>query len=98
MRLAINIFVLLVVLTGIGSMLLYLNYGTVAPCSILRERIRQQAAREGGQFGTFIVTAIPDKVLDGLIAAQYGSLSPGHCINLLIHGVPQQRQPLGAAQ
>ncbi len=75
---------------SVAALVLYLDYGTVAPCGILRERIRQQAVREGGQLGSFVATAIPDNVLDGLIASQYGALTPGHCINLVVNGLPEQ--------
>ena len=88
MRLTVSILAVLGVL-GIAALVIYLNYGTVAPCGILRERFRQQAVREGGRLGGFVATAMPDNVLDGMIAAQYGALSPGHCIDLLLHGVPQ---------
>jgi hypothetical protein len=87
MRLTVSILIVLGVL-GIAAVVLYLDYGTVAPCGILRERFRQQAVREGGSLGGFVATALPDNVLDGLIAAQYGALSPGHCINLLVNGTP----------
>jgi hypothetical protein len=90
MRLAISILLLLVVALGVFGSVLYFKYGTVAPCDILRERIRQQAVREGGQLGSFVATAIPDNILDGLIAAQYGPLSPGRCVSLVVHGVPEK--------
>jgi len=54
--------------------------------------------REGGSLGGFIATALPDNVLDGLIAAQYGPLSPGHCINLLVNGAPGLQHDKGARQ
>jgi hypothetical protein len=88
MRVVVSAVVGLAVIVAIGAGLLYLDYGTVAPCGILRERIRQQAVREGGQLGGFLATALPDNVLDGLIAAQYGALSPGHCVTLLLNGTP----------
>lgn len=88
MRVAIGALAL-VAIVGIAVLGLYLHYGTVAPCGMLRERVRQQVAREGGQLGSFVVTAMPDNVLDGLIAAQYGALSPGHCLNLLVNGLPE---------
>ncbi|HUK61409.1 MAG TPA: hypothetical protein VLV50_19415 [Stellaceae bacterium] len=75
----------------IGVVVIYLNYGTLDACGILRERVRQQAVREGGQLGSFVATAVPDNVLNGLLAAQYGSLTPGRCIDLLLHGEPHAR-------
>jgi hypothetical protein len=95
MRLTVSALILLgiVAITGV---VLYLDYGTVAPCGILRERIRQRAVSEGGQLGGFLATAMPDNVLDGLIATQYGPLSPGRCISLLMKGAPEP--PRGAPQ
>jgi hypothetical protein len=95
MRLAISALILLG-LVAITGAVLYLDYGTVAPCGILRERFRQQVVREGGQLGGFVATAMPDNVLDGLIASQYGPLSPGHCVSLLVKGAPEP--PPGAQQ
>jgi len=79
---------ILVGVVAVAGVVLYLDYGTVAPCSILRERVRQQVVHEGGQLGSFVATAMPDNVLDGLIATQYGALSPGRCISLLVKGEP----------
>lgn len=86
---------LLVVVLGIGVGVLYLNYGTVRPCGILRERIRQQEMHDGGPVSRFLATEMPNKVLDGLIAAQYGPMTPGRCIDLLVNGLPSQ--PRGPA-
>lgn len=90
MRLIGSTVALLLVSAGVAATVLYLRYGTVQPCGILRERFRQQMVREGGQLGGFVATAIPDNVLDGLLASQYGALTPGHCINLLVNGQPRQ--------
>jgi hypothetical protein len=87
-RIALGILTLIGIL-AVTAIVIYLDYGTVAPCGILRERIRQQVVSEGGQLGGFVATAMPDNVLDGLIAAQYGALSPRHCISLLVKGEPQ---------
>lgn len=89
MRLKVGILAALGIL-GIVAVILYLDYGTVVPCGILRERFRQQAVRDGGGFGGFVATALPDNVLDGMIAAEYGALTPRHCINLLVHGMPHR--------
>lgn len=80
--------VLLIVMLGAGAAALYLKYGTVEPCSILRERIRRQEMAGGGQITRFVVSEVPDRVLDSLLAAQYGPLSPGRCVGLLVHGLP----------
>ncbi len=88
MRIMLGVLVLLGIL-GVTVVVIYLDYGTVEPCGVLRERFRQEVVRDGGQLGGFVATAMPDTVLDGLIAAQYGALSPRHCIKLLIDGEPQ---------
>jgi len=65
-----------------------LKFGTVSPCGILRAQVRQEAARQGGM--GLLVSALPDSVLDALLASQFGSLSPGRCIALAISGAPVQ--------
>lgn len=84
----------LVLLTGMGVVLLIVfgKFGTIDPCGILRAQIRQEAAREGG-FGGFLGAAMPDVVLDGIIAAKYGALSPGRCITLAFAGAPPRAPP-----
>jgi hypothetical protein len=80
--------ILILVLVGGLAGVVYVSYGTLDPCGILRERVRHQAAHEGGGFGSFLATALPDNVVDGIIAAQHGPLSPGRCISLLFDGSP----------
>jgi hypothetical protein len=53
----------------------YSNYGTVSPCGVLRETVRQ---RDG------LAAVLPDSVIDLAMAAQYGALSPGRCIGILL--------------
>jgi hypothetical protein len=62
-------------------LILLLKFGTVSPCGILRAEVRQEATSAGG-FGGFLASALPDAVIDELLAAQYGALSPGRCIEL----------------
>lgn len=80
-----------ILLVGVFAALLIilLKFGTIDPCGILRAQIRQEAARAGG-FGGFVGSALPDAVLDTIIAAQYGHLSPGRCITLALAGPPSQ--------
>jgi hypothetical protein len=79
------------VLAGATLLILLLKFGTIDPCGILRAQIRQEAARQGG-FGV-VASALPDSVIDGIIAAQYGPLSPGRCIVLAFEGAPPQAPP-----
>lgn len=86
--------ILPLLLAGIGMALLivFVKFGTIDPCGILRAQIRQEAAREG-RFGGFLGAAMPDVVLDGIIAGQYGALSPGRCITLAFAGAPRLAPP-----
>lgn len=97
---------LLVVIPGLVVAAVLLQYGTLSPCGVLRAQIREQAAREGG-FGGFLANALPDSVIDGMLAAQYGSLSPGRCLSLALSGVtapppaaqqPQRQATIGNSQ
>jgi hypothetical protein len=63
-----------------------MNYGTVEPCGILRERIRQQATSQSNSFGGFLASVLPDSVINGVIEAKYNRpVTPWLCINLLLH-------------
>jgi hypothetical protein len=79
-------FVVLVVLglAGIAAVAVYLEYGTVEPCNVLREKMRRQAAREGGDLGGFVASVIPDNLFNAAISAQYNRpVTPGLCIGIL---------------
>jgi hypothetical protein len=63
---------------GVAALLalaVYSNYGTLSPCGVLRETVRQ---RDG------LAAVLPDSVVDLAMAAQYGALSPGRCIDILL--------------
>jgi hypothetical protein len=83
-----NIFTVLLAGVGAGFLIVMLKFGTIDPCGIVRAQVRQEAAREGG-FGA-VASALPDGVIDSIIAAQYGPLSPGRCIALAFEGAPLQ--------
>lgn len=68
---------------ALGTVALLSHYGTVEPCGMLRESVRQQASREGG-FSGFISSVLPDSVLNGIIADRYGALSPTRCVGVLL--------------
>jgi hypothetical protein len=94
---------LLLIAIGAAVVVVLLKFGTVDPCGIVRAEARQAAEREGG-FGGAVAAAVPDGVIDGIIAAQYGPLSPGRCIVLMLKGTPsqpasaQQRAPVPVMQ
>jgi hypothetical protein len=81
MRFALLALILVVVAAGA----VYFNYGTIEPCGVLREKMRRQATREGGNLGGFLATIMPDSMVNGLIAAQYNKpVGPALCISILI--------------
>jgi hypothetical protein len=82
----------LLVAAGTALLIVLLEFGTIAPCGIVRAEVRQQAAREG-VFAAGLAAALPDGVIDSLIAAQYGPLSPGRCIALAFAGAPLNAAP-----
>jgi hypothetical protein len=84
----------LVLLAAIGAALLIVvfKFGTIAPCGILRAQIRQEAVREG-QFAQVLAAVVPDSLIDAMIANQYGELTPGRCIALMIAGPQQAAAP-----
>lgn len=69
-----------------------LLFGTVSPCGIVRAEVRQAAQREGG-LGGVLAAALPDQVIDGILAAQVGPLSPGRCVALAVTGLPAEHTP-----
>ncbi len=73
----------LVLLLAAGAILF--RYGTLEPCGVLRVEAREQAAREGGAQG-FITSAISDNLLETLLAARYGPLTPGRCLAMVLRG------------
>jgi hypothetical protein len=85
-----SLLVVLVVLIGGGFSVLALKFGTVTPCGILRAEIRQEAAREGGF--SLVVSALPDSAIDAILAAQFGPMSPGRCIQVALSEPPVRSQ------
>lgn len=81
-----KIFIALLAVAGAVVLIIVLKFGTIDPCGVMRAQIRQEAARQGG-FGA-VAAALPDGVIDGIIADQYGPLSPGRCIVLAFGAAP----------
>ena len=52
-----------------------MTFGTISPCGILRESFRQRVG---------LAAINPDSVVDLAIAGQYGALSPGSCLSILL--------------
>jgi hypothetical protein len=54
----------------------YLNFGTLSPCGMLRQTVRKQDG---------LASVLPDSIIDVFLASQYGELTPGRCIRLLLN-------------
>ena len=63
----------------IVSLVIYilLNFGTFSPCGILREVVKHHDR---------LAAVLPDSWVDTALNLQYGALSPGQCIKLLVWG------------
>jgi len=82
-----NVVTILPCLLAAAAGVVFVKYGTLGPCGILRAQVRQEAAHEGG-LGAAVATMLPDNVIDGLTATQYGALTPGRCVTLLFNPAP----------
>jgi hypothetical protein len=60
---------------ALAAGLVYWNFGTISPCGVLREAVRQ---RDG------LAAVLPDGIVDLGLAGQYGTLSPGRCLAILM--------------
>ena len=67
------------------------QYGAVTPCGIVRSKARIEAAKEGGL--AVLVSALPDTVIDGLLAATVGPLTQAKCLSLAFSGPPRTQAP-----
>lgn len=68
-------------LGGVAALIavaVYWSFGTLSPCGMLRESVRQ---RDG------LAAVLPDSIIDLALAAQYGPLSPGRCLTILINNL-----------
>jgi hypothetical protein len=65
----------LVGLVLVIALMVFLSFGTLSPCGLLRQNLREQDQ---------LAAVLPDSVLDVALAAQYGSLTPGRCLNVLL--------------
>jgi hypothetical protein len=66
-------------LGGVAALIavaVYCNFGTLSPCGLLRETVRQ---RDG------LAAVLPDSIVDLALAGQYGALSPGRCLAILMN-------------
>jgi len=71
----VRIIPVLVGLAAVVALAAYYDFGTVSPCGALRASVRQQDG---------LAAVLPDSVIDLYLAAQYGALSPGRCLVILL--------------
>lgn len=62
-------------LLALCAALIYLIFGTLAPCGIVREMVRKQDG---------LAAILPDGLIDAALVNQFGALSPGRCLNILV--------------
>ena len=65
----------LAAISALAAAIVYLHFGSLSPCGVLRE-----AARERGG----LAAILPDDMVDLGIAGQYGPMSPGRCLAVLM--------------
>lgn len=63
-------------IAAIVAAIVFWNFGTLSPCGVLRETVRQ---RDG------LAAVLPDSIVDLALAGQYGALSPGRCLAILLN-------------
>ncbi len=64
-------------IVGVIGVIVYLSFGTLSPCGMLRETVRKHDG---------MAAILPDGLVDAALAAQYGELNPGRCIGILLNG------------
>jgi hypothetical protein len=65
----------------------YSNFGTLSPCGVLRETVRQHDG---------LAAVLPDSIVDLILTGQYGALSPSHCLAILVNNSPNTPIPNAA--
>jgi hypothetical protein len=68
----------LAAIAAVIAAIVYWNFGTISPCGVLRETVRQ---RDG------LAAVLPDSIVDLGLAGQYGALSPGRCLAILMNNL-----------
>jgi hypothetical protein len=54
---------------------------------VLRVRSKEQAAREGVP-NALLAGIVSDQILDSMLAAKFGPLTPGRCLGLVLQNEP----------
>lgn len=56
----------------------YSKFGTLSPCGVLRETVRQHDD---------LAAVLPDSIVDLALTGQYGALSPGRCFAIVMNNL-----------
>ena len=62
-------------IAALVAVVVYWNFGTVLPCGVLREAVRQRGD---------VVAIFPDGVIDFAFEAQFGEMSAKRCFAVLL--------------
>jgi hypothetical protein len=65
----------MVAIAVIAAAVVYWNFGTLTPCGMLREAIRQRGD---------LAAVLPDGMIDFGLEAQFGEMSPDRCFVILL--------------
>jgi hypothetical protein len=65
----------LAAILALAAIIVFLHFGSLSPCGVLREAVRER----GG-----LAAILPDDIVDLGIARQYGPMSPGRCLAVLM--------------
>ena len=60
------------------AVVIFCNFGTLAPCGVLREAARQRDS---------LAAVLPDSMVDLGLEGHYGPLSDGHCLAVLMRNL-----------
>jgi hypothetical protein len=60
------------------AVVVYWNFGTLSPCAVLREAIRQRGD---------LAAVLPDGVIDFSLEAQFGEMSADRCLIILLNNL-----------
>lgn len=75
---------LIAAIGALVAILLLMQFGTLSPCGMLRERAKQQDS---------LTAVLPDALVDLALAAQLGALTPAKCVAALLGGPSKAPAP-----
>ena len=85
MRASLHVLNAIVTIGAISALVTWYAYGTISPCGVLRERVRNEGIDAGGFVGA-LSTLAPDSLVDALIKSEIGGLTPKTCLGAILDG------------